>query len=639
MPAVRSRGRGRTGAAAPVGPGRSSRDAGPGVPSGSHGPPYKPISDYGVIGNLETVALVGTDGSIDWCCLPHFDSPSVFAALLDRAKGGRFRLGPVEEGTKRQLYLPDTNVLITRFLGRHGVAEVIDFMPIRGEGPDAPRTGIFRRASAIRGEVELAVECRPAFDYARELPIVRRVPGGARFEGTDVSLALASSVPLVGGATGVTARFPLKEGESASFILECAAAAGGTAPIENDGETLRRALEATVQFWRRWISRSTYRGRWREVVARSALALKLLTFAPSGAIIAAPTCGLPEVVGGERNWDYRYAWIRDAAFTVYAFLRLGFTEEAGGFMRWLLARASDVEPNGSLRPMYRIEGGHDLPEETLGHLEGYRGSRPVRIGNGAVDQLQLDLYGPLLDAAYLYNKYGTPISYDLWTKLRGMVDWLTQHWRTPDRGIWEMRRGPAHFVHSMVMGWVALDRAIRIAEKRGLPADLDRWRSARDTIYEHVMHHGWNESRGSFVQYVGGTSLDASNLLMPLVFFVSPHDPRMRRTLEAIERELVSDSLVRRYSAEETDDGLSGEEGTFSLCSFWYVEALTRAGRLPEARLVFEKMLGYANHLGLYSEEIDTTGESLGNFPQALTHLALISAAVNLDRALGDSGL
>ncbi len=600
---------------------------------------YKSLNDYGVIGNLETVALVGSDGSIDWCCLPQFDSPSVFASLLDHDRGGRFRISPTEGGARRQLYLPDTNVLITRFLTRQGVGEVTDFMPLSPGRPTLHRHAILRKVDVIRGGIEFDLQCSPAFDYAREAPRVHPIDSGALFEGKNIRLGLTTDVPLTVDGSGAHATFRVNEGRSVSLVLECLTAAGIDSPRALEPGEFDLALDRTVRYWRNWVAKSKYRGRWREVVTRSALALKLLTFEPTGAIVAAPTCGLPEAIGGARNWDYRYTWIRDAAFTVYAFLRLGYSEEAHAFMRWLLARASDLEPNGSLHPLYRIEGGHELSEETLDHLEGYRGSRPVRIGNAAVDQFQLDLYGALMDAVYLYNKYGAPIAYDLWSNLRRMLDWLAGHWRTPDQGIWEVRSGPRRFVYSAMMCWVAFDRAIRIAEKRGFPAELERWRKARDEIYEEVMKKGWNEERGAFVQSYGSPALDASALLMPLVFFVSPRDPRMVQTLEAIREELVYDSLVRRYTLDQTEDGLLGTEGTFSLCSFWLVEALTRAGRLDDARLALEKTLGYANHLGLYSEEIDTTGEPLGNFPQAFTHLALISAAVNLDRAMGDSSL
>ncbi|MGC2360666.1 MAG: glycoside hydrolase family 15 protein [Thermoplasmata archaeon] len=618
-------------------PGRRARRA-PRVPALPGQVRYKPLSDYGVIGNLRTVALVGMDGSVDWFCFPNFDSPSVFAALLDRDKGGRFQISPTEVSTRKQLYLPETNVLISRFLSQKGVAEVTDFMPLAVVRERVPADCLVRRVAVVRGKVDFELTCDPAFDYAREIPEPRIRPGGAVFEGRSLRLGLATKVPLTVRGHAAIGRFALAEGDSTWFLLRALSTSRSRRLPAVGEEQMKDALQETMRFWRGWSAGSTYRGRWREMVNRSALVLKLLTYEPTGAIVAAPTLGLPEVIGGARNWDYRYTWIRDAAFTLYAFLRLGYIDEVRAFMDWLLARTSDLEPDGSLRPVYRIRGGHDLPEEVLDHLEGYLGSRPVRIGNAAVDQLQLEIYGALLDAVYLYNKHGVPISHDLWTSLRRILDWLTENWQRPDRGIWEVRGKPRQFVYSNMMCWVAFDRAIRIAEKRGFPADLENWRATRDEIYERIMRKGWDKKRGSFVQCYGGSALDASALLMPLVFFVSAKDPRMTATIEAIRAELVSDSLVRRYSLDETSDGLPGREGTFSLCSFWLVEALTRAGRLDEARLMFEKVLGYASRLGLYAEELGPAGESLGNFPQAFTHLALISAAVNLDKALGETG-
>jgi GH15 family glucan-1,4-alpha-glucosidase len=360
---------------------------------------------------------------------------------------------------------------------------------------------------------------------------------------------------------------------------------------------------------------------------------------PHGSIVAAPTFGLPELVGGERNWDYRYTWIRDATFTLYALIRLGYTEEAGAFMKWIEARCDALEPDGALHVMYGIDGRHDLTEHTLDHLEGYKKSAPVRIGNGAYHQLQLDIYGELMDAVYLYNKFGEPISFDLWRNLVRLVGWVCKNWNQPDEGIWEVRGGRHHFLYSRLMCWVAIDRGIRLAHKRSFPAPLDAWYKARDEIYNDIFGNFWNPERQAFMQYKGGPALDAAGLVMPLVKFISPTDPRWLSTLEAIEDNLVDDSLVFRYGHRDAaPDGLEGKEGTFCMCSFWFVECLSRAGDPRKARLYFEKMLGYANHLGLYAEELGPRGEHLGNFPQAFTHLGLISAAYHLDRALSAAG-
>jgi GH15 family glucan-1,4-alpha-glucosidase len=604
---------------------------------------YQPIENYGLIGDLHTTALVGMDGSIDWLCLPRFDSPSVFAAVLDDGKGGRFRISPAMEGvTTKQLYWPDTNVLVTRFFSSDGVGEITDYMPV-GSPADGPhRSEILRRVEVVRGVMNFEMECFPAFDYAREDHETEIVSGGATFRSSKLSLGLATEVPLKRRDSGVTGGFTLQEEQSVVFVLrEIGAKEECGMYFSRDEE--HEPFMRTVDYWRRWLSKSNYTGRWREMVHRSALTLKLLTYEPTGAIVAAATSSLPEGVGGERNWDYRYTWIRDSAFTLYGFLRIGFTEEAEAFMDWLETRCQHSKADGSLQLMYGIDGRSDLTEETLDHLDGYRGSRPVRIGNGAYDQLQLDIYGELMDAVYLYNKHGSPISYDLWTRLRGLIDWVCDNWQNKDEGIWEVRGGQQHFVYSRLMCWVAVDRALRLAAKRSFPANREKWLRVRDEIYEEIMEKGWSPQRKAFVQAYGGDTLDASNLIMPLVFFLAPNDPRMLMTLDATNRPpkdggLVSNSLVYRYDVEKSADGLTGEEGTFSLCTFWLVEALTRAGRLEEARLIFEQMLGYANHLGLYAEEIGHNGEALGNFPQAFTHLTLISAAFNLDRALGKRG-
>jgi GH15 family glucan-1,4-alpha-glucosidase len=586
------------------------------------------------------VALVGLDGSIDWLCLPSFDSPSVFAAILDDQKGGRFKIAPASDGvTRKQLYWPDTNVLVSRFFTPDGVAEIIDYMPIDASTNGHGRHELIRRVEMVRGEMVFRMECSPAFDYARDGHETEIGAEGASFHSPRLSLGLAASVPLKRRSDGVVAEFTLREEQMAVFVLrqiepddDC-----GACFSELEEEEL---FKRTIEYWRRWLSKSTYTGRWREMVHRSALTLKLLTYEPTGAIVAAPTTSLPEGIGGERNWDYRYTWIRDAAFTLYGLLRIGFTEEAEAFMGWLEDRSQDPKPDGSLQLMYGIDGRTDLTEETLDHLEGYKGSRPVRVGNGAYDQLQLDIYGELMDAVYLYNKYGDPIWYELWTHLRALIDWVCDNWRNKDEGIWEVRSGRQHSVYSKLMCWVAVDRGLRLADKRSFPADRQRWLRVRDEIYEDIMEKGWSPERKAFVQSYGGDTLDASSLIMPLVFFVAPKGPRMLSTLDAINRPpkddgLVTGGLVFRYDVQKSADGLMGEEGTFNLCTFWLVEALTRAGRLEEARLIFEQMLGYANHLGLYAEEIGPSGEALGNFPQAFTHLTLISAAFNLDRALG----
>jgi GH15 family glucan-1,4-alpha-glucosidase len=593
---------------------------------------YLPIEDHGVIGDLHTAALVGIEGTIDWLCLPRFDAPSVFASILDDEKGGHFRLRPLNYVRSQQLYLPDTNVLLTRFLSSEGVAEVLDFMPI--EAGLKERHDLVRSIRVVRGSMRFEVDCRPAFDYARQRHTISLGKTGAVFACAGTRLGLATRVPLREGPyRNALAQFALEEGEDAAFVLQQLKEGDGPEEVLSNAPFQDR-LQGTLDYWRRWISGSTYRGRWREMVNRSALALKLMVYDPTGALVAAPTMGLPETIGGERNWDYRYTWLRDAAFTLYSLIRVGFNEEAHNFMGWLLdvCRNSD----GKLQPLYGIDGRTEIHEEELPHLSGYRNSRPVRLGNGAYNQLQLDLYGAVLDAAYLHNKHAAPLDYDVWNNLRPTLDWLSENWRQPDEGIWEVRGGRRPFVSSKVLSWVALDRAVRMARQRGLPAPEDHWIKQRNAIYEEVMKKGWNPKRESFVQYYGGEALDASLLLMPLVKFVGPTDPRWLATLNGIQKELSHDTLVYRYKvAEAADDGFSSEEGSFNTCSFWLVECLTRAGRLEEARLALEKMFSYANHLGLFTEEIGPSGEALGNFPQALTHLALISAAVRLDQTLG----
>ena len=597
---------------------------------------FPAIEDHGVIGDLHTVALVCRDGTIDFMCAPRFDAPPVFASLLDRDRGGRFELAPELEGARlRQIYLPDTNVLLTRFLSPAGVAEISDFMPV---GETGRMRCVVRRAKAVLGEITFRVRCAPRFGYGPAGHRVTADGGQALFLPDDggAALRLLSTAALEVRDGDAVAEVTLRPGETATFIVEV-----GDLERESPARGEHYAAEAfkrTVNFWRTWLGRSTYKGRWRDEVHRSALVLKLLVSQPHGSLVAAPTFSLPERVGGVRNWDYRYTWIRDAAFTLYSLIRLGMTEETGAFIHWLEGLAHDHHESGPLQPLYRIDGGEDVEEAEL-PWEGYRGSRPVRIGNGAGRQLQMDIYGALMDSVYLYDKYGEPVAYDFWVRLTGLVDWVCTHWKRPDHGIWEVRAGLRPYLNSRVMCWVAVDRAIRLAVRRSLPAPLVRWHRVRDRIYRSIFDDMWSPERKAFMQYAGATQLDASVLLMPLLRVISPTDPRWRSTIKAVTHELVEDSLVRRYRLKGAEtDGFYDDEGTFTICSFWYAECLSRGGDLQQARFVFEKVLGYANHLGLFAEQLGPSGEQLGNFPQAFTHLALISAAYDIDRRLDAAG-
>ena len=608
---------------------------------------YPDISDHGLIGDLQTAALVATDGTVDWFCSPRFDSPSMFASLLDAEGGGYFRVAPDrEEYVSKQLYFPDTAILITRFMTPDGVGEVHDFMPVAAGAP-TDKHRLVRQLRVVRGTMRFVMEIQPRFDYARKVHKLELSEDGAVFRAEGLELTV-HSVGIPGtslreqGVTverygdGLRAVRTLRAGQTGGVVLETM---GGRAPRLRP-EEVQRLADETARFWQGWLRRSTYRGRWQEMVARSAMTLKLMTYAPTGAVVAAPTAGLPEQVGGERNWDYRYTWIRDGSFSIHALLGLGYTEEAAAFGGWLRDRASEYA-GGSGRPlkiMYRVDGTSDLTEETLGHFEGWRGSRPVRIGNGAADQLQLDIYGEAMDAIYLADTCDIQAAHRGWLDIARMIDWLCDHWDQPDEGIWETRGGRRDFTYGRLQTWVALDRAIRMARHRGRPASSGRWTAERDRVYNQIMERGWNPKAGAFTQHYGTEVLDSSLLKMPLQGFVAPRDPLWLSTLEAMDRELVSDSLVYRYNPSASPDGLAGDEGTFTLCTFWYVDALARAGRLDDARLTFEKMHTYANHLGLYSEEIGSTGEQLGNFPQAFSHLALISAAINLNHQLDHGG-
>jgi GH15 family glucan-1,4-alpha-glucosidase len=603
---------------------------------------FPPIADHGLIGDLQTAALVTTDGTIDWYCCPRFDSPSVFAALLDRRRGGYFRIAPEDQNcVTKQLYFPDSAVLITRFMATEGVGEVIDFMPIDHPEQATDRHMVVRLVRVVRGTMRFSMECAPRFDYGRQPHDLTVAEKGAVFHTPALSLTLhvdttpgTDPIQLSRSQDDIYSSFTLRQGQAASAVLESAST---SRPGTFSANYAREMFDKTVGFWRGWLNRSTYHGRWREIVSRSAMTLKLMTYAPTGALVAAVTTGLPEQVGGERNWDYRFTWIRDASFSVYALMGLGYTEEAIAFMKWVQARAEEAAGDPARSPlkiMYRIDGSSDLKEETLDHFEGYQGSRPVRIGNGAADQIQLDIYGEFIDSVYQMDTQGFTIGYPGWKRLSSLMDWLCDHWDRPEEGIWETRGGQQPFVYGRLMSWVAFDRTIRIAAAHGLPGNLARWTTERDRIYLQIQDKGFNEKRGAFVQHYNTDVLDASLLMMPLVKFVSPLDPRWQSTLKAMDSELVSDSLVYRYNPSASPDGLLGHEGTFSICTYWYVDALARSGRLEEARLTFEKMATYSNHVGLFGEEIGLTGEQLGNFPQAFTHLSLINAAMNLNYQL-----
>ena len=606
---------------------------------------YPLIADHGLIGDLQTAALVASDGSVDWFCAPRFDSPSIFGALLDHQQGGRFRIRPrAATFATTQLYFPDTAILVTRFMTEEGVGEVSDFMPVAGSVA-TDRHLLVRMVRCVRGQMSFDIEVAPRFDYGRAAHRVEATDEGAVFTSNGTAITLhavreADDERLAAFAEeggGLTATITLQAGQVRGAILETGSAGP---PRRISPAEVERMFEDTAGFWKSWLAQSTYTGRWREALERSAITLKLMTYAPTGGLVAAPTMGLPEQVGGERNWDYRYTWVRDASFSVYALLGMGFREEAAALGMWLRDRVAERRGSdtGPLNIMYRVDGSSDLKEEVLEHWEGYRGSYPARVGNGAAGQLQLDIYGEALDSVHLADARGLQMGHRGWLAIRDMLDWLCDHWDQPEEGIWETRGGRKSFTYGRLMSWVALDRGLRLAAERGRPAPVERWMTERDRIYDQIMERGWNAERQAFVQHYDDRVLDSSLLRMARVGFVSPYDPMWASTLDAMREELVTDSLVYRYDPGASPDGLRGSEGTFSLCTFAYVDALAGAGRLDEARLAFEKMLTYSNHLGLFAEEIGLTGEQLGNFPQAFTHLALIDAAISLDEALSSAG-
>lgn len=583
---------------------------------------YPPLRDYAVIGDGRTVALVALDGSIDWLCLPDLDSPSVFAAVLDAERGGRFALHPRGPHEAHRRYLPDTNVLETTFTTPTGVVRVTDAMNLPGCGLD-PSRELARRVEGLAGRVPLHWRVEPRFGYGLAATrLEMRGPYPVATSGSD-ALAVcawdAGQVRCDGG--GVGADFETREGARSTIALVAAHAE----PLVLPGRAQTEARAgATVDFWRRWAAELTYAGPWRDAVVRSALALKLLVFAPSGAIAAAATTSLPEAVGGERNWDYRYSWIRDSSFTLEALLQLGRHAEATSFFWWFMHATRLTSPR--LQVFYRLDGGAAAPERTL-PLDGYRGSRPVRIGNGAAGQLQLDTYGELLDTAFVYVKAGYRLDRDTGRDLAGMADFVCAHWREPDAGIWEVRTNPRHHTQSKAMCWVALDRARRMADMGRLPAGhAKRWGTEAAAIRRFIEEHCWSARKGSYVWYAGSEDLDASLLLTAIMRYDLPDSPRLQGTVDAVRRELGAGPLLYRYTG---DDGIAGGEGAFVCCAFWLAEALAIAGRRAEAANLMGDLLRLANDVGLYAEEIEpVTHDFLGNFPQALVHLALISAAV-----------
>ncbi len=595
---------------------------------------YQPIENYGVIGDLNTVALIGLNGSIDFLCFPRFDSPTVFAALLDTDKGGYFKISPDLEDVKfKQLYIPETNVLLTRFLSSDGIGEITDFMPAEEmfEG-----NVLIRRVTSVMGRTKYKMEFCPRFNYARSKHSVEIVNSKEIIfkslgdDGTTLRLYSDAEIKIINGDG--FAEFEIKQGDMIDFILELYDKQ--IPKIGDSNKFVTENLHKTIKYWKDWSEVSNYTGRWREIVNRSALVLKLLTSFKYGSMVASPTFSLPEALGGERNWDYRYTWIRDASFSIYSLIKLGYTNEATAFMKWIEKECQDLGNAGNLSLMYTVEGENVCDEIELEHFEGYRKSKPVRIGNNAKDQIQLDIYGELMDAVYLYNKHVEPISIGFWNELVEQMNWLCKNWWQKDEGIWEVRGGKKEFLYSRLMCWVALDRAIKITELRSLPLP-PCWIEERNKIFKSIFDDFWDEELQAFVQYKGAKTVDAAALFMPIMRFISAKDPLWLSTMKLIEEKLVSDSLVYRYRHDEAAyDGMKSNEGTFSMCTFWYIECLSRSGQIEKARFFFEKMIGYANHLGLYAEQLGFQGEHLGNYPQAFTHLGLIATALHLNKSL-----
>jgi GH15 family glucan-1,4-alpha-glucosidase len=600
---------------------------------------YRPIEDYAVIGDGLTAALVSRDGSIDWACFPRFDAPSVFGRILDSRRGGHFQVVPAIPFTSSRRYLENTNVLETRFMADGSEVELADLMPA-GAAAQPPRTNrIVRRLRGRRGAMQFSIALDPRFDYGRRgCSWEEREGHGIRAISGSEAVTLYTAMPFEISANGASATVTVAAGEVHWLTLEYQDDPRVWHTPSHAG--LSQTFDETCEYWRRWASRCR-RGMYGEAVLRSALLLKLLGYAPTGAIVAAPTTSLPERIGGVRNWDYRYAWVRDSAFVLYAHYLVGQFEEGAAYFDWLLS----VVPDGpeTLQVLYGVNGETRIDEHVLDHLEGYERSAPVRVGNAAYSQHQLDLFGDLIDCAYLLNKFGRPFSPRVWSFLRASADHVLTIWRKPDLGIWEMRSEPQHFVYSKAQAWVALTRAAKLARACGSEGDIAGWEAASDTIMREILTRGTDPVTGSFVQAYGSDQVDASLLCLQLRKVVRPNDPRMLATIERITRELDAagpgaaerTGLIRRYRTSRVDDGLPPGEGLFLMCSFWLVDCYAEMGRVDRAQRLFERLLGYANDVGLYAEEFDpATGRHLGNFPQAFTHVALINAAAAIEEAL-----
>jgi GH15 family glucan-1,4-alpha-glucosidase len=586
---------------------------------------YAPLREYALVGDGRTGALIARDGSVDWLCLPDVDSPSVFARILDAERGGSFRLEPTAPFDADRRYLESSNVLETTFTTSEGRVRLTDAMTLSDSGRLAPLRELVRKVEGLAGNVPLRWAFEPRFDYGRADTRIERRAGRWFAHAGASALALtlcdAGEGALRDGA--VTGEFALAAGESA--LVSLAGTDREPAVISGRDDSEHR-LERTKRFWPEWAGRLRYDGAWPEPVTRSALALKLLTYAPSGAIVAAPTTSLPEWIGGARNWDYRFTWVRDASWTLDALLRLGHHEEAHAFFWWLMHATRLTQPR--LQILYRIDGSVHTDEEELSHLAGYRGSVPVRVGNGARDQVQLDVYGAVLEAIWLYATRVGRLDGDTGKEVARIADFVAKHWRDPDNGIWEVRDERTDYVQSKGLCWIALDRACTLAEKGLIPDRAERWREAADELKAWVEEHGWDEKLQSYVRAPDMHELDASLLTLAVLGYDRDRSPRIEATVAAVERELREGPYVYRYKGS---DGLAGEEGAFLTCSFWLVDAYARVGRLDDANALMEELLGLANDVGLYSEEIDPkSGDFLGNFPQGLTHLALINAAVTI---------